>query len=502
MNRSFEKSSVDQELGALRSRIAELEREILEQGEADRACRESEERLARIYASANDGIFVVDPLRDKIVEVNPKAAEILGYTVDELAGIPMSALHPDEMPLLMEFSEGVISSGSGLSDRLTCRSKGGKKIPVEMSASALHVEGKSLMLMIVRDITERVKADQALRTAMTEIEELKDRLQAENEYLQDEIRVSHNFEEIITCSEALKKPLRQVEQVASTDATVLILGESGTGKELLARAVHSTSDRADRPLVKVNCAALPANLIESELFGHEKGAFTGALERRTGRFELADGGTLFLDEIGDLPLELQPKLLRVLQEGEFERLGSPHTTKVDVRIIAATNRDLGNALAAGDFREDLYYRLNVFPILCPPLRDRKEDIPLLANHFARKYASKFGKKIEGIQQRVMESLQAYDWPGNVRELENVVERAIIITQGQYLDLGDSLPKHGVPSPESPLLTIEALEREHISKVLESVNWKVRGDRGAAKVLDIKPTTLEARMKKLNIVRKT
>ena len=500
MSRSLEKGSIDQESSALRSRITELEREILERGEADRACRESEERLARIYASANDGIFVVDPLEDEIVEVNPKAAEIVGYTVGELAGMPMSALHPDEMPLLKEFSEGVISTGSGLSDGLTCLTKDGTKVPVEMSASALHVEGKSLMLVIVRDITERVEADEALRKAMTEIEELKNRFQAENIYLQDEIKIEHNFEEIITSSKALRQSLRKVEQVASTDATVLILGESGTGKELLARAVHSTSDRADRPLVKVNCATLPANLIESELFGHEKGAFTGAHERRTGRFELADGGTLFLDEVGDLPLELQPKLLRILQEGEFERLGSPHTTAVDVRVIAATNRDLEKALAAGDFREDLYYRLNVFPILCPPLRDRKEDIPLLANHFARKYGARFGKRTVGIPKDVIESLQAYDWPGNVRELENVVERAIIISQGQYLDLGDWLPKHGVPSADSPLLTIEELEREHISKVLESVNWTVRGERGAAKILAMKPTTLEARMNKLGIKR--
>jgi len=491
-----------EELSVLRSRLAELEQEHVERGEVERTLREREEHLARIYASANDGIFVVDPQKDEIVEVNPKAAEIVGYGVDELVGMRMSTLHPDEMPLFMVFSEGVISTGSGMSDRLTCRTKEGTKVPVEMSASALHVKGKSLMLVIVRDITERVKADQALHKAMTEIEELKNRLQAENKYLQDEIRASHNFEEIITCSEALKKPLRQVEQVAPTDATVLILGESGTGKELLARAVHSVSDRADRPLVKVNCATLPANLIESELFGHEKGAFTGAHERRTGRFELADGGTLFLDEVGDLPLELQPKLLRVLQEGEFERLGSPHTTTVDVRVIAATNRDLEKALATGDFREDLYYRLNVFPILCPPLRERKEDIPLLAKHFARKYGARFGKTMVDITEDVMEALQAYDWPGNVRELENVVERAIIITQGKYLDLGDSLPKHGAPSPDSAFLTIEALEREHISKALASVNWKVRGEQGAAKMLGLKPTTLEARMKKLNIVRKT
>lgn len=502
MGRSLEKGSVDQKLSALRSRVAELEREILERGEADQALQESEERLARIYDSANDGIFVVDPLRDNIVEANPKAAEIVGYAVEELAGMPMSAIHPDEMPQLLDFAEGVISSGKGITDSLSCLTKSGIRVPVEMSASALHVEGRSLMLVIVRDITERVEADQALRKAMTEIEALKNRLQAENIYLQDEIRVERNFEEIITCSEALNKSLRQIEQVASTDATVLILGESGTGKELLARAVHGASDRAQRPMIKVNCATLPENLIESELFGHEKGAFTGAIERRTGRFELADGGTLFLDEIGDLPLELQPKLLRVLQEGEFERVGSPLTMKTDVRVIAATNRELEKAIKSGDFREDLYYRLNVFPILCPPLRERKEDIPLLASHFALKYSTKFGKRMVDIPREVIDSLQAYDWPGNIRELENIIERAIIINQGRHLDLGDWLSNNVISSESPRIQTLEELDRQHISNVLELARWKVRGEQGAAKMLGMKATTLEARMKKLGIKRKT
>ncbi len=488
------------ELNALRSRLTELEREIGERKVAEDALREREKRLARIYASANDGIFIVDPARDEILEVNPKAAELVGYPVEELAGMPMSDFHPDEMPLLKEFAEGVLSVGSGITDALTCARKDGTKVPVEMSASAIHWEGRPVMLVMVRDITERIEADKALRSALAEIEQLKDRLQAENTYLQDEIKLEHNFDEIVTCSEVVRKSLRQVEQVASTDATVLLLGESGAGKELLARAVHSTSDRADRPLVKVNCATLPENLIGSELFGHEKGAFTGAHERRAGRFELADEGTLFLDEIGDLPLDLQPKLLRVLQEGEFERLGNPHTVKVDVRIIAATNRKLQDAVAAGEFREDLYYRLNVFPIYCPALRERKEDIALLANHFAVKYAAKFGKTIQSISQRVLDSLQAYDWPGNVRELENIIERAIIISQGGQLDLGDWLPSGGLSAQGPPTLTLEELERQHILTVLELARWTVRGEQGAARMLGLKPTTLEARMKRLGIER--
>jgi formate hydrogenlyase transcriptional activator len=339
-----------------------------------------------------------------------------------------------------------------------------------------------------------------LKAALGEVEELKDRLQEENIYLQQEIKLSHNFEEIITQSGNFGKVLEEVEQVAVTDATVLILGETGTGKELLARAVHSISNRKDRPLVKVNCAALPANLIESELFGHEKGAFTGALARKSGRFELADGGTIFLDEIGDLPLELQAKFLRVLQEEEFERLGGTSTIKVDVRVIAATNRDLEEVVAKGDFREDLFYRLNVFPIESPSLRERKEDIPLLVEHFVGKYGTRIGKKITTVPHKVMDALQAYDWPGNVRELENIVERAVIISRGTQFELGNWLSKTTFSSGVASIPTLEEKEREHILEVLEVAGWRVRGEGGAAEILGMKPTTLDARMKKLNIER--
>lgn len=339
-------------------------------------------------------------------------------------------------------------------------------------------------------IAEREKAETA-----------KARLEREKIYLQEEIKTQHNFEEIIGQSPAIKKVLKAAETVAPTDATVLLLGETGTGKELIARAIHNLSLRNGKPLVKVNCAALPGGLIESELFGHEKGAFTGALSRKIGRFELADGGTIFLDEIGDLPLDLQAKLLRVLQEGEFERVGSSSTLKVDVRVIAATHRDLEKASQQGRVRSDLYYRLNVFPIRIPPLRERKEDTALLVRHFVVKYGAKIGKRIEAITQRAMDDLLAYPWPGNVRELQNVIERGVIVSMGSQLELGGWLPKPGITEMGARILMLEELEREHIIKTLELTDWRVSGNRGAAKLLGLKPTTLDARMKKLGITRK-
>lgn len=281
----------------------------------------------------------------------------------------------------------------------------------------------------------------------------------------------------------------------------MILGESGTGKELLARAVHNISNRSKRPLVKINCATLPANLIESELFGHEKGAFTGAMDRKIGRFELADGGTIFLDEIAELPFELQAKLLRVLQEGEFERLGNPRTMKVNVRVIAATNRNLEQAIEKKEFREDLFYRLNVFPIISPPLRERKEDIPLLVKHFCQKYEAKIGKKITNVPAKTMEALLEYDWPGNIRELENIIERALILSRDGMLEYGEWLPAAKANSKTKPApQKLDDVERQHIIEVLNKTNWKVSGEKGAAKILGLNPTTLEARMKKMGIKR--
>lgn len=336
--------------------------------------------------------------------------------------------------------------------------------------------------------------------AYEEIAQLKARLERENVYLQEEIKTGHDFEEIVGETPAMMKVFSAVETVAPTEANVLLTGETGTGKELFARAVHNLSTRKDKPLVKVNCAAIPTGLVESEFFGHEKGSFTGAVARKLGRFELADRGTVFLDEVGELPLDLQTKLLRVLQEGEFERVGGSKTFKVDVRVIAATNRDLEKALEEERFRPDLYYRLNVFPIELPPLRKRRDDTPLLVRHFVKKHGAKLGKKIETVPRKVMDALLAYPWPGNVRELENVIERGLILSPGPALELGEWLPKPTEAPGKARLPTLDMLQREHILKVLEFVGWKVSGEQGAAKLLGLKPTTLAARMKKLGITR--
>jgi PAS domain S-box-containing protein len=348
-----------------------------------------------------------------------------------------------------------------------------------------------------RDITERKLAEIDLRSAYTKIEQLKNQLEAETVYLQEEIKLEHNFESIIGNSAAVKYTLFKIEQVADTDTAVLVLGETGTGKELVARAIHKNSLRQKHPLVKVNCATLPSNLIESELFGHETGAFTGAQKRQVGRFEVANGTSIFLDEIGELPMELQTKLLGVLQDGEFQRLGSSRTMQVDVRVIAATNRDLEAEVRQGRFREDLFYRLNVFPVTVPPLRERTEDIPLLTEFFVEKASKRLGKGIELIPTSVMNTFQKYPWPGNVRELENVIERAVISSSGPKLRLADDLN----PPPQdlsTPLKTLETVEFDHIVRVLEHTDWKVSGKDGAAGVLGLKRGTLRARMQKLGI----
>ncbi|MEQ1795952.1 MAG: sigma 54-interacting transcriptional regulator [Nitrospira sp.] len=332
----------------------------------------------------------------------------------------------------------------------------------------------------------------------TEVQQLKDLLQAENLYLREEINREHNFEEIIGESQSLKAVLRLIEQVAPTDSTVLIRGDTGTGKELIARAIHHMSARSARSLVKVNCGAIPANLLESELFGHEKGSFTGALQRRIGRFELADGGTIFLDEVGELPLDAQVKLLRVLQEREIERIGSGHSTKVNVRVIAATNRDLHAAVKTGSFRADLLYRLNVFPIEVPPLSARDSDIPLLVDRFVRKFSSKIGKKIDGVSQSTMDRLMKYAWPGNIRELENIIERATILSKGPILQIDDVMLQ-GNSAPLLPVAdSLEEVERAHIFRILQDVDWVIEGNKGAATRLGLHPNTLRSRMQKLGI----
>jgi formate hydrogenlyase transcriptional activator len=338
-------------------------------------------------------------------------------------------------------------------------------------------------------------------TAHEETEKLKARFQAETVYLQEEIKTEHNFEEIIGQSAPLREMLRKIEQVAPTDATVLICGETGTGKELLTRAVHNRSKRNNRPLVKVNCGSIPSGLVESELFGHEKGAFTGATQRRIGRFELANGGTIFLDEVTELPLDTQVKLLRVLQEGEFERVGSSQTAKVDVRVIAATNRDLKEVIGSGSFRSDLFYRLNVFPLEVPPLRYRTEDIPLLVSFFLSRLGTKLGKELRGVSQKSMARLTQYNWPGNIRELQNVIERAAVLAKGPIVQVDVSLLRaDDAVEVASVIDTLENVERNHIVRALTNTQWVIHGKKGAAEILGINPSTLRSRMEKLGIRR--
>ena len=364
-----------------------------------------------------------------------------------------------------------------------------------------RVDRLQLLAHVFGSALRRRDAERQLRSALVEVETLKRKLIAESRYLEQEIATEGRFEEIVGSSGPIRNVLYQVEQVAPTKATILILGETGTGKELVARILHRKSDRADRPMVKVNCAALPATLIESELFGHERGAFTGAVKTKIGRFELADGGTIFLDEIGDLPLDLQVKLLRVLQDGEFERLGSNETRSVDVRVIAATNRDLIEAIKDGRFRDDLYYRLRVVPIEVPPLRDRREDIPLLVWHYVRRHQIGVHKTIRRIPNRISKALADYGWPGNVRELANVIERAVILSDGETLVVDEAFVREQAPSAiDAESDDLQAVERAHIVETLDKCGWKVKGRGNTAERLGLNPSTLRARMKKLGIQR--
>lgn len=380
----------------------------------------------------------------------------------------------------------------------------GEEIPVEAFINYISYEGHAYGCAFVRDISARIRKSVELATALDKVQELTRRLQKENTLLKEEINLNYNFKNIISESPRYKKVLHQIEQVSETDATVLIIGETGTGKELLARSLHLLSRRSDAPMIKVNCAALPKELIESELFGHEKGAFTGAFQQKKGRFEMADGGTIFLDEIGELPLDLQTKFLRVLQEGEFERVGGSLTLKTNVRVVAATNRNLVDMVNEGEFREDLYYRLNVFPVYNIPLRERREDIPLLVRYFVKKYAEKAGKKIEDIPQEPLDELLRYAFPGNIRELENIVERAVILSAGSTLNLADAFHKNaGRPGEgqEAGFKSFEAMQRDYIIQALSRCNWRISGPKGAAKMLQLNPRTLASKMRRLDIHRK-
>jgi PAS domain S-box-containing protein len=477
----------------------------LERLQFEKQLRESEERYRDFFEQYHDLYeeapigYVKEDLESRFIAANRAALQILGVKPEEVAGMVGMSLVPDTPEAQRRVKEAFASVGRG-SDTggivLELRRKDdGRPVWVQWW-SRPEPNGKYTRTMIV-DITERVLMEQE-----------KARLQQQNLYLQEEIKSTHNFEEIVGQSPALTTVLDNIRRVAATDATVLITGETGTGKELIARAIHFSSPRKEKPLIKINCAAMPAGLVESELFGHEKGAFTGAIARRVGRFELAHGGTLFLDEIGELPADAQAKLLRVLQEREFERVGGTAPIKVDVRVLAATNRDLLKAVREKTFREDLYYRLSVFPVQLPPLRDRKEDIPPLALFLVNKFAARIGRRIDGIDRETMRRLISYPWPGNVRELENVIERAVILAAGQTLEIGPDVLPVAVDTmacadeaPEKPA-TLEANEREHILTVLSQTAWVVEGARGAAKILGLHPNTLRSRMKKLGIHRPT
>jgi PAS domain S-box-containing protein len=474
--------------------------------------QESERDNQLLLSSVGDGIYSINS-EGLATFVNPAGARMLGWEPQDMIGKNIHRIHHhthadgshypvEECPIYKAVRDGVVHEGR---QEVFWR-RDGSSFPVEFTSTPVISDGRIVGAVVVfRDITERRSTENQLQNALDELKVLKDRLEEQNAYLQEEIHIEHNFREIVGQSEPILKIIKQIDVVAPTDASVLINGESGTGKELIARAIHQASRRNASPLIRVNCAAIPAELFESEFFGHIRGAFTGAVRDRVGRFELADGGTLFLDEIGEIPLELQSKLLRVLQEGQFERVGEERTRKVDVRIIAATNRDLRQEVTAKHFREDLYFRLNVFPIQSPALRERPIDIAPLAAHFLKQTGKRLNMPGRRLRNSDIERLQSYSWPGNIRELQNVIERALITSNGAdlNLDLPDE-PKTTVthqPSPTSTIMTdaqIRELERNNMQAALKATDGKLFGKGGAAELLGLKPTTLASRFKRLEI----
>jgi formate hydrogenlyase transcriptional activator len=484
---------------------------------AEQQLRASEARFRDLFENAPNAYLVVGT-NGRILCANRRLAELLGFQVEELVGNVVHSFLPDtpagktrSMEVYRKHLAGEAVSGW----ELELRRKDGRPLWVNVWMEPGRGDDGTIQASrsFFVDITDRVLAERE-----------RARLQEQNVYLQEEVKSIHDFEQIIGQSRALMDVLADVGRVAPTDASVLITGETGTGKELIARAIHSASKRKDKAFIKVNCAALPSGLVESELFGHEKGAFSGAIARRLGRFELADGGTIFLDEVGELPAEAQVKLLRVLQEREFDRVGGNAPIRVDVRVIAATNRDLLKEVHEKTFREDLFYRLNVFPVDLPPLRERRDDIPLLVHFLVKKFALRIGKYLEGVSRATMQRLMEYAWPGNIRELENVLERAVILATGDTLEIGpDLLPLSSLapavgqqpgpepvppnyllvvpqPTPDQRQPSLEAVERDYILTVLLQTNWVITGPRGAAKLLDLHPSTLRNRMKKIGITR--
>jgi formate hydrogenlyase transcriptional activator len=480
--------------------IAQVFANALARKRADETLRESEARLSLATSAAGMGLWIMEPETGH-VWVTPKTRELFHFAPDEELNDEsfFQVICPEDRERARQAVQRTLQSGENLlSDYRIVHSDGSIRWISACGQRYLRSTGEPVRVMgVCLDITERKRTENQLKEHLQEIEELKLRLEKENIYLQEEVKLLVEHTEIVGQSLSMKRVLSQAEQVARTDSTALIQGETGTGKELLARAIHRMSARKDRPLITVNCASLPPTLIESELFGREKGAYTGAMTKMIGRFEIADGSTLFLDEIGELPLELQSKLLRVLEEGNFERLGSTKPLHVNVRIIAATNRDIEQEVKDGKFRKDLFYRLNVFPILIPPLRERPEDIPLMFWAFVREFQQRMGKEIETISKKSMEALQSYSWPGNVRELRNVIEHAMILSKSKTLVV--HVPK--LRSSEAGVArSLEEMERRHIVSVLEKAGWRVAGKGGAAEVLGLKRSTLISKMKKLHIHR--
>ncbi len=477
---------------------------------------EFERQNQLILNAVGEGIYGIDS-DGNTTFVNPAAERMLGWRAEELIGRnihnqihhshPQGAPYPThDCPIYAAFRDGEVRHV----DNEVFWRKDGSAIPVEYTSTPILEAGRLVgAVVIFRDISERRQAEEKLRAALEEVQTLKQKLEKENAYLQEEYLSEHNYQEIVGRSDAIKQVIQQIELVAPTGAAVLITGESGTGKELIARAIHEGSSRHDRPMIRVNCASIPHELFESEFFGHIKGAFSGAVSDRAGRFELADGGTLFLDEIGEIPLEQQGKLLRVLQEQQFERVGESVTRRVDVRIIAATNRDLRREVEAHRFREDLYFRLNVFPIVSIPLRQRLEDIPILATHFLKLACSQFGKSELQFTRGDIERLQSYPWPGNIRELINVIERAVILSQHRRLHLDFSIDQQSrervVPADAQSrtIHTEEELRQREVANIiaaLKQCNGRLFGEQGAAEVLKVKPTTLASRIKRFGINR--
>lgn len=474
---------------------------------AESELEQREEQLRGVFNGAMDAIVELDQ-NFRITMLNPSARNLFGVKNDNAINSSLEAfLVYNDFQRLIEFVGSLedrqrTDRKTWIPDGLTAVNRLGEKICTEATLSQLEMYDSPKYVLIFRNIKERYEAEKLITA-----------LKHETSYLRDKIKLLSNHSEIIGRSKSFLQTLELVAEVAPTDSTVLIYGETGTGKELIAQAIHASSRRKDRPLITVNCAAIPDSLIESEFFGHEKGSFTGATQRREGRFSLADGGTIFLDEVGELNIEMQAKILRVLQEGEFSPVGSSHTRRVDVRIIAATNRNLSRAVQQKDFRTDLYFRLSVFPVTIPPLRERIEDISLLATHFIKKYAVRMGKSILPISPELEKALKRYTWPGNVRELQNVIERGVITSRDGHLNLEYALPRathlENKKEPGKSIISsgkilttsqIQLIERNNLLLALEQAKWRVAGKNGAADLLQIPPSTLQSRMKKLNIER--